>query len=219
LSHGGRIIWLPPIVQVALMSEAQLPAIPRAVCVFCASSKSCAPKHHADARRLGELLAQEGRTVIYGGSKSGSMGALANGALAAGGQVLGVLPNFLADMELAHDALSELMLVDDMRTRTHLMLSRSEAVIALPGGTGTFEELLETLTLKRLGLWTGAVIIVNRNGFYEPLRQLLEAAIDERFIARRHADMWVFVETVEAAIAALDSAPAWSAAARSFAAL
>jgi hypothetical protein len=201
------------------MPEAQLPVIPRAVCVYCASSKSCAPDHHADARRLGELLAQAGRTVIYGGSKSGSMGALANGALAAGGQVLGVLPNFLADMELAHDALSELMLVDDMRTRKHLMLSRSEAVIALPGGTGTFEELLETLTLKRLGLWTGAVVIVNRNGFYEPLRQLLESAIEERFMARRHADMWVFVETVEAAIAALDSAPAWSAAARSFAAL
>jgi uncharacterized protein (TIGR00730 family) len=147
------------------------------------------------------------------------MGALANGALAAGGQVLGVLPNFLADMELAHDALSELMLVDDMRTRKHLMLSRSEAVIALPGGTGTFEELLETLTLKRLGLWTGAVVIVNRNGFYEPLRQLLESAIEERFMARQHAEMWVFVDNVEAAVAALNTAPAWSAAARSFAAV
>jgi hypothetical protein len=201
------------------MSEAQLPIIPRAVCVYCASSRSCDPEHHADARRLGELLALDGRTVIYGGSKSGSMGALANGALAAGGQVLGVLPNFLADMELAHDALSELMLVDDMRTRKHLMLSRSEAVIALPGGTGTFEELLETLTLKRLGLWIGAVVVVNRNGYYEPLRQLLESAIDERFMARQHADMWVFVDSVEAAVAALGTAPAWSAAARSFAAL
>jgi len=201
------------------MSEAQLPVIRGAVCVYCASSKSCDPQHHADAQRLGEQLALAGRTVIYGGSKSGSMGALANGALAAGGQVLGVLPNFLADMELAHDALSELMLVDDMRTRKHLMLSRSEAVIALPGGTGTFEELLETLTLKRLGLWTGAVVIVNRNGYYEPLRQLLESAIEERFMARQHAAMWVFVDTVEAAVAALDTAPAWSAAARSFAAL
>jgi uncharacterized protein (TIGR00730 family) len=201
------------------MSEPQLPVIPRAVCVYCASSKSCDPQHHADAYRLGELLAGDSRTVIYGGSKSGSMGAVANGALAAGGQVVGVLPNFLADMELAHDALSELMLVDDMRTRKHLMLSRSEAVIALPGGTGTFEELLETLTLKRLGLWTGPVVVVNRAGYYEPLRQLLESAIEERFMAQQHADMWVFVDTVEAAVAALSTAPSWSAAARSFAAV
>ncbi|MEY4376419.1 MAG: hypothetical protein RJB26_969 [Pseudomonadota bacterium] len=201
------------------MSATQLPVIPRAVCVYCASSKSCAPLHHEDAFRLGELLAKDGRTVIYGGSKSGSMGAVANGALAAGGQVIGVLPNFLADMELAHDALSELMLVDDMRTRKHLMLSRSEAIIALPGGTGTFEELLETLTLKRLGLWTGPVIVVNRHGYYEPLRQLLESAIAESFMARQHADMWVFVDTVEEAVTALETAPGWSSAARSFAAV
>lgn len=201
------------------MSEAVLPVIPRAVCVYCASSKSCDPHHHADAHRLGELLARDGRTVIYGGSKSGSMGAVANGALEAGGQVVGVLPNFLADMELAHDSLSELLLVDDMRTRKHLMLTRSEAVIALPGGTGTFEELLETLTLKRLGLWTGPVIIVNRDGYYEPLRQLLESAIRERFMAGAHGEMWVFVDSVEAAVPALESAPAWSPAARQFAAV
>ncbi|MFM7067443.1 MAG: TIGR00730 family Rossman fold protein [Gammaproteobacteria bacterium] len=201
------------------MTATSLPIIPRAVCVYCASSKSCAPHHHADARRLGELLALDGRTVIYGGSKSGSMGALADGALGAGGQVLGVLPNFLADMELAHGSLSELLLVDDMRTRKHLMLSRSAAVIALPGGTGTFEELLETLTLKRLGLWTGPIVIVNRDGYYEPLRQLLLAAIGERFMADAHARMWVMVESVEDALIALDTAPAWSAAARQFAAV
>lgn len=201
------------------MSGTSLPVIPRAVCVYCASSKSCAPHHHEDARRLGELLARDGRTILYGGSKSGSMGALADGALAAGGQVLGVLPNFLAEMELAHDSLSELLLVDDMRTRKHLMLTRSEAVIALPGGTGTFEELLETLTLKRLGLWTGPIVVVNRDGYYEPLRELLLAAIGERFMAEAHARMWVMVDAVDDALAALETAPAWSAAARSFAAV
>ena len=106
-----------------------------------------------------------------------------------------------------------------MRTRKHLMLTRSEAVIALPGGTGTFEELLETLTLKRLGLWTGPVVVVNRDGYYEPLRQLLESAIRERFMAQAHGDMWVFVDSVETALPALASAPAWSAAARQFAAV
>ena len=101
----------------------------------------------------------------------------------------------------------------------HLMLTRSEAVIALPGGTGTFEELLETLTLKRLGLWTGPVIIVNRDGYYEPLRQLLESAIRERFMAGAHGEMWVFVDSVEAAVPALEAAPRWSAEARQFAAV
>ncbi len=218
LSHGaGNIPYqLPSVIR---MSAPQLPPIPRAVCVYCASSRQCDPEYHAAARRLGTLLANDGRTILYGGSKSGSMGALADGALAAGGQVVGVLPNFLADMEVAHDTLSELLLVDDMRTRKHLMLTRSEAVIALPGGSGTFEELLEALTLKRLGLWTGPVIIVNTDGYYEPLRQLFAAAINAHFMDERHELMWLFVDSVEAAVQALDNAPPWSADARQFAAL
>lgn len=193
--------------------------IPGAVCVYCASSTQCDPLHHADARDLGRRLAAARRTVVYGGSKVGSMGALADGALSAGGRVVGVLPSLLADMELAHDALTELHIVEDMRTRKHLMLSKSEAVIALPGGTGTFEELLEALTLKRLGVWLGPVVIVNRDGYYEPLRALFEGAIAARFMLPQHAAMWQFVPDVASAIAALDTAAPWSADARQFASL
>jgi len=148
----------------------------------------------------------------------GSMGALANGALSRGGRVVGVLPRFMAELEWGHDRLSELHLVDDMRTRKHEMLSRSQAVVALPGGSGTLEELLEAITLKRLGIYLGPIVLVNTRGFFEPLLALLERAVDERFMDRRHLAMWQVVAEPEEVPAALREAPAWTADARRFAA-
>jgi len=191
----------------------------RAVCVYCASSGSCDPEYHAAARRLGELLAADGRSVVYGGSRIGSMGALADGALAAGGRVIGVLPRFLKDLEVSHDGLTELHVVEDMRTRKHQMLSRSEAVVALPGGCGTFEELLEAITLKRLGVFLGPIVIVNTRDYFAPLLALFEAAVRERFMDERHRAMWQVVATPEAVLGALERAPPWSAEARRFATL
>ena len=191
----------------------------RTVCVYCASSNSCDAAYHAEARRLGELLAADGRTVVYGGSRSGSMGALADGALAAGGRVIGVLPRLLKDLEISHDGLSELHIVEDMRARKHLMLSQSAAVIALPGGCGTFEELLEAITLKRLGVFLGPIVIVNTRGYFAPLIALLEAAVRERFMDVRHLAMWQVVDEPERVLAALAAAPPWSADARRFASL
>ncbi len=191
----------------------------RAVCVYCASSGSCDPEYHALARRTGELLAADGRPVVYGGSRVGSMGAVADGALSRGGRVIGVLPKFLRDMELSHDGLSELQVVEDMRTRKHLMLSQSEAVVALPGGCGTFEELLEAITLKRLGIFLGPIVIVNTRDFYAPLLALFDAAIRERFMDERHRDIWQVVATPDEILPALASAPAWSAEMRKYAAI
>ena len=178
----------------------------RAVCVYCASSSSCDAEYHAAARRLGELLADDGRTVVYGGSRNGSMGALADGALHRGGRVIGVLPRFLQDLEVSHDGLTELHVVEDMRTRKHLMLSRSEAVVALPGGGGTLEELLEAITLKRLGVFQGPIVIVNTRGYFAPLLALFEAAVRERFMEARHLAMWQVVASPEAALVALADA-------------
>jgi uncharacterized protein (TIGR00730 family) len=183
----------------------------RAVCVYCASSASCDPEYHAAARRLGELLAADGRTVVYGGSRIGSMGALADGALARGGRVVGVLPKFLRDLEISHSGLSELQVVEDMRTRKHLMLSQAEAVVALPGGCGTFEELLEAITLKRLGIFLGPIVIVNTRGYYAPLLALLDAAVRERFMDERHRALWQVVDAPDEVLPALAHAPAWSA--------
>lgn len=194
-------------------------ALERAVCVYCASSSSCDPGYHAVARRLGELLAADGRPVVYGGSRIGSMGAVADGALARGGRVIGILPRFLKDMELSHDGLTELHVVEDMRTRKHLMLSRAEGVVALPGGCGTFEELLEVITLKRLGIFLGPIVIVNTRNFYAPLLALFESAVRERFMDERHLAMWQVVDAPEDVIPALAAAPAWTPDARRFATL
>src|SRR5579862_5969228 len=135
------------------MSVAPEQPVARAVCVYCASSRTAHPEYREAAFRLGEALAEHSITVIYGGGGKGSMGALADGALSKGGRVIGILPRFMAELEWGHRGLAQLELVEDMRTRKHAMLARSQGAIALPGGSGTLEELLEAVTLKRLGLY------------------------------------------------------------------
>ena len=189
----------------------------RSVCIYCASSFACDPHFHDVARRLGRLLAGAGWSVVYGGGRSGSMGALAEGALAAGGRVIGVIPRFMVDLEWGNNDVSELHVVEDMRARKHEMLTRSNAVIALPGGTGTFEELFEAMTLKRLGIFLGPIVLVNTRGYYDPLLAQMAAAIDGRFMDERHASLWMVVADPEGALAALEAAPEWTAASRDFA--
>src|SRR5690242_7905735 len=169
----------------------------RAVCVYCASSNTAHPEYREAAFRLGAVLATEGLGIIYGGGARGSMGALADGALSKGGRVVGILPRFMADLEWGHPGLTELQLVEDMRIRKHLMLTHSQAAIALPGGSGTLEELLEAITLKRLGLYFNPILIVNTRGYFAPLIELLKRAIEERFMGDRHADMWEVVDQPE----------------------
>src|SRR3984885_3701100 len=191
----------------------------RAVCVYCASSRTAHPEYRAAAHRLGEVLADAGVGIVYGGGAVGSMGALADGALARGGRVLGILPRFMAELEWGHKGLTELQLVEDLRTRKHMMLTLSQAAIALPGGSGTLEELLEAITLKRLGLYLNPILLVNTRSFFTPLLALLARAIEERFMDPRPLAMWQVVASPEEVPAALASAPAWSADARSFAAV
>jgi uncharacterized protein (TIGR00730 family) len=201
------------------MNTVSDPEIQRGVCVYCASSRSAHPEYREAAFRLGEVLATEGLAVIYGGGARGSMGALADGALSRGGRVIGILPKFMADLEWGHPGLTELRLVEDMRIRKHMMLTHSQAAIALPGGSGTLEELLEAITLKRLGLYFNPILLINTRGYFEPLIQVFTRAIEERFMDERHAAMWEVVDQPEQVPEALNRARAWSADARSFAAL
>src|SRR3954471_13674653 len=180
----------------------------RAVCVYCASSRAAHPEYREAAFRLGEVLAKEGLEIVYGGGARGSMGALADGALSKGGRVIGILPRFMADLEWGHVGLTELELVEDMRIRKHLMLTRSQAAIALPGGSGTLEELLEAITLKRLGLYLNPILLVNTREFFNPLLEVLEHAIAEHFMDERHARMWEVVARPEDVPEALRRAPA-----------
>ena len=191
----------------------------RAVCVYCASSRTAHADYRAAARRLGEVLAAAGISIVYGGGAAGSMGALADGALGAGGRVIGILPRFMADLEWGHRGLTDLQLVEDLRTRKHVMLTLSEAAIALPGGSGTLEELLEAITLKRLGLYLNPIVLINTRGFFDPLLEVLRRAVEEHFMDTRHLSMWQVVATPEEIPQALATAPSWSAEARSFAAL
>jgi hypothetical protein len=191
----------------------------KSLCVYCASSSACDAVYHDVARRLGALLADRGYSIIYGGGAVGSMGALADGAVARGGKIVGVLPKFMQELEWGHTKLTELRVVEDMRVRKHMMLSESDGVVALPGGSGTLEELFEALTLKRLGLYTKPIVLVNTRNYFQPLIELLDHAIAERFMDRRHFEMWQIVDSPEQVPAALENAPPWSEAARDFAAV
>lgn len=187
------------------------------VCVYAASSKACHSDYHDAAHRLGVFLAERHFTIIYGGGGAGLMGALADGALSRGGRITGVLPRFMNDLEWGHRGLTELHLVEDMRARKHRLLSGSHAVVALPGGSGTLEELLEAITLKRLGLYLGPIVLVNTRRYFDPLLRLLASAIEERFMDERHHAMWQVVNEPEQVAEAFTNAPAWSPDARNFA--
>ena len=189
----------------------------KSICVYCASSQKIDRAYHDAARELGETLATRGYTIVYGGGALGSMGALADGALSRGGKIIGIIPKFMVELEWGHRGLTELQLVEDMRTRKHEMLAQSEGLVALPGGTGTFEELFEAMSLKRLGLYTHPIILMNTRNYFAPLLHMLEQAVAERFMDERHLEMYQVVATPDEVPTALAAAPAWSADARSFA--
>ena len=187
------------------------------VTVYASSSAALRTIYYNAARRTGEILASAGKSIIYGAGGGGLMGSVADGALSKDGKVYGVVPGFLQDLELTHRGLTDLKIVDDMRTRKHLMLEGSDAVVTLPGGSGTYEELFEALTMKRLGQWVGPVIIVNTNGFYDGLLKFMRHSVDERFMGRNHLNMWTVVDEPEQIIDAIVSSHAWDQDALQFA--
>lgn len=182
----------------------------RHVLVFCASSRSCDPAFHDAAAQLGRALADDGDTVVYGGGGVGSMGALADAAIDAGGRVVGIQPRFMRDLEWTHPKLSELILVDDMQQRKREMLSIADSVVTLPGGSGTFEELFEAITSKRLGLFRKPIIIVNQRGFFDDFLAMMQHSVNERFMHDEHLTIWQTVDVVDDVRRALRDAPEWS---------
>jgi uncharacterized protein (TIGR00730 family) len=187
------------------------------VTVFAASSGAIDEIYVKAARHLGEALAHAGLSIMYGAGATGLMGAVAQGSLDAGGGVHGIVPRFLQEMEVTHKGLTSLRVVDDMRERKHLMLKDASAVVTLPGGCGTYEEVFEALTLKRLGQWLGPIVLVNTNGFYDRLNDFLGHAVSERFMDDRHLRMWSVVDEPEQVVDALQQAPRWHSEALEFA--
>ncbi|MCV0425328.1 MAG: TIGR00730 family Rossman fold protein [Roseibium sp.] len=144
------------------------------VCVYCGSSFGSDPSHEASATRLGQLIAEAGLRLVYGGGSVGLMGTVANAALESGGDVTGIIPRFLEKREVMLDTLEDLIITKDMHERKHLMFQKSDAFIALPGGIGTLEEAVEMMTWAQLGQHKKPVLLANINGFWSPLLELFD---------------------------------------------
>ena len=192
---------------------------PKSICVYCASSRQADPAYAAAAYELGAIIARAGAELVYGGGLAGSMGRLAQGALDAGGRVIGVIPRFMEEMEVFNHGVSELIVVDDMHARKRRMLDGSDAVVALPGGAGTLEELFEAISWKRLGLYTKPIILVNTLGFFNHCMALLNHCVEQKFLSERHNAMWTVVEDSSAVLPAIAAAPQWEESARKWAVL
>lgn len=163
-----------------------MPSHVRSICVFCGSQSGHDSAYAEAARAFGRLLATRGIRVVYGAGNVGLMGVLADAALAAGGQVIGVIPQRLVDRELAHQRLTELRIVTSMHERKALMAELSDAFVALPGGLGTYEELFEVLTWSQLGIYNKPCGCLNVRGYFTPLAALLDHAVNEGFLRPEH---------------------------------
>jgi len=179
------------------------------VCVYSASSTKIAPIYFAVAEELGRLLASKGINLINGAGSIGLMGATSNATLAAGGTVTGVIPRFMVEQNWHHTGLTKLIETETMHERKQLMTNLSDGVIALPGGCGTLEELLEVITWKQLGLYLNPIVILNIDGYFNPLLEMLHKAIDENFMRKEHGRIWKVASTAEEAIELLYTTPIW----------
>jgi len=164
------------------------------ICVYCASSPKAPDIYKQSAVDIGSSLVDQGYEVIYGGGSIGLMGALADSVLAKGGKITGVIPQFMQELEWGHPEV-ELIEVQDMHERKNMMLEMSDAVIALAGGCGTFEEIIEAITWKRLGLYHGPAIFLNTNSYYDPIIEQLNKAVDENFMNPEHRQLWSVIDS------------------------
>jgi uncharacterized protein (TIGR00730 family) len=189
------------------VSEAVSAPLPSSVCVFCGARFGTASGSRELAASLGELLAREKMTLVYGGGGVGLMGVLANAALKAGGQVVGVIPRFLLEREAGHPALTETVVVENMHERKLEMFDRCDAIVVLPGGLGTLEEFFEVLSWRTLGLHAKPIVIVDLGGYWQPLAALLRSCVDGGFAERSHLDVVAFIETLDQLLPTLAAMP------------
>ncbi len=189
------------------------------VCVYCASSAKIDPKYFKATEDLAKDLVKNQVNVVFGGGSSGLMGKLADTVLGEGGKIQGIMPQFMNEVEWAHRGVSDFIFTETMHERKAKFLEGIDGLITLPGGSGTLEELLEAITLKRLGQFTKPIVILNLDGFYDPLKAMLERCVEEHFMAEKHLEMWSFVEHPSEVMDALREAPDWDEGAINFASL
>lgn len=191
----------------------------KTITIYGASSSRIDPEYTAAAQKLGELMAKRDITCINGAGQKGVMGAVTEGVLAHGGKVIGIIPQFMIEEGWLNHSLTEVIVTPDMHSRKQLMAEKSDACIALPGGIGTMEELLEIMTWKQLGLYKNPIIILNTNGYYDFLLRMLEKSASENFIHHKHRLIWNVAENPEEALELAVQNHKWDPNPRSFAAL
>ena len=181
----------------------------RSICVYCGSSSGRDPSYVAEGRALGRAIAEAGWRLVYGGGTKGILGAVAAGVKEAGGSVTGIIPRFLIDMEATErelEGLDELIVTENMHERKHLMFERSDAFVALPGGIGTLEELVEIMTWSQLGRHEKPIVIANLNGFWEPFSRLVDHMKSEGFIHRSDSVRPITADTIADIAPAIEGA-------------
>jgi hypothetical protein len=179
------------------------------VCVFAASSSRINEEYALAASELGALLAEAGMHILYGGGGIGLMGKLADAALKKGGSITGVIPDFMVKEGWSHELVSDMVVTPDMGERKRWLFDKTDAVIVLPGGIGTLDELTEAITLKQLGLYKGPIIILNTSGFYKTFIEFIDQLVEGHFLRLEHKDIWDIVNTPKEAIDALISYKGW----------
>ena len=179
------------------------------ICVFCASSHKVDEKYFRVAEETAKTLVENNITTVYGGGAVGLMGRLADVVMNKGGKVIGIIPKFMIDVEWGHKNITELILVKDMHERKKKLVEDIDAIVVLPGGSGTLEEVMEVITLKRLGKFTKPIIFINTDGFYDSLFQLFDKMIEEKFMREEHRNIWTSIDKPKEIIDAIKSAPAW----------
>ena len=175
----------------------------KSICIYCGSSPGDDPVYMASARSIGSLIAEQGHRLVYGGGDVGLMGAAADAALSAGGEVIGVIPQDILDKEVGHGGVTELITVNSMHERKMKMASLADCFIALPGGIGTLEEIIEVLTWSQLGFHTKACGVLNVNGFFDPLLQLLDHMVEHRFLKQAHREQLLCADRAEDILASV----------------
>jgi uncharacterized protein (TIGR00730 family) len=202
----GRTVAVAVLLAIVPRSRAEAPRVAAAwsVCVYCGASDLPAAKFAAAAGQVGEGLARRKWTLVYGGSKTGLMGAVARGAKNAGGRVVGVLPEFIRAWEVAYDQADELVTVTTMHERKNFLQARADAFVILPGGSGTLDELADTLELRQLDLLKKPVILLNQDGYYDGLLAFVDRAIAEKFSRENLRQNLSVVRTVDELFALLE---------------
>ncbi len=177
------------------------------VCVYCGSRTGTDPAWQEAATALGAGLAERGMTVVFGGGRVGLMGAVADAALAAGGKVVGIIPESLQTREVGHAHVSQLHVVDNMHERKMMMAKLSDAFVVLPGGLGTLDEMFEIVTWRQLGFHAKPVVVADINGYWQPLAKLIDSMIEKEFVSDADRRLTRFADSVEAVFETLATAP------------